>query len=222
MEKDSAKMNRFSCRLPALAASAALGLASAAHAQITGIPSAVVPHFLGTSVTGNLQFNSFGPNYFNPANGSVPAGYLNKTQGITVTVAEPDIEFGYSDPNNTDTVNLTDTTITLTDVSGSSGLPFLVTLTDTAFNGLTLIKVSDTFTGGVSYTLNGNVLKLSVPGFGNPGTFTANFAPADRRHARNPAAWRCLPPYPPLGQASCAAAKNKGGFAFLSTHFAQV
>lgn len=50
---------------------------------------------LGTAVTGNLRFNSFSLDYFAPANGGGPPGYLNST-GTTVSVAEPAVEFGYS------------------------------------------------------------------------------------------------------------------------------
>jgi hypothetical protein len=66
---------------------------------------------LGTQVTGDMNIS--GTNYFDPANGFVPAGYGNSSPGgITVTIANPLIEFGYHDGVNTNTVNFTDTGFT--------------------------------------------------------------------------------------------------------------
>jgi hypothetical protein len=49
---------------------------------------------IGTSVTGSLQFGAtVTPNYFNPANGFVPAGFLN-TAGPTVGISSTSTEFG--------------------------------------------------------------------------------------------------------------------------------
>jgi hypothetical protein len=144
-----------------------LALAPAANAQ-----------FLGTTAKGNLSFGSpGGTNYFNPINGLVPVGPLNKKQGITVTVADPATEFGYADAVNTDSVNITADTITLTDVSGDGSNSFFINLSDSAFAGLTFNKVSDTFlNGGITYSLTGKVLSLSSDVFiSNGGTYTAVF-----------------------------------------------
>jgi hypothetical protein len=145
-----------------------LALAPAANAQ-----------FLGTTAKGNLSFGSSGgTNYFNPSNGQVPVGPLNKKQGIMVTVADPATEFGFADARNTDSVNITADTITLTDVSVDGSNSFFINLTDSAFAGLTFNKVSDTFlNGGITYSLTGKVLFLSSSnGFiSNGGTYTAVF-----------------------------------------------
>ena len=152
-------------RIVALGALAATCLAApAAHAQ-----------FLGTQATGSIQFNGAGPNYFDPANGLVPAGYSNSTQGTTVTVAEPAIEFGLNEAGfNFDTVNITNTTIILTDTVSNGAFPFLVTLTDTAFAGITFTKTSDT-TNSFTFSRTGNTLSLNFAGTPTNGTYTAIF-----------------------------------------------
>ncbi len=126
------------------------------------------------------------PNYFDPANGRVPDGYSNKTQGPTVTVADPAIEFGYADSTNTVTADITNTQVILNDFTsvGSSG--YTVTLTDAGFDSL--VKMSDTFqNGGIRASRSGNLLTFSVPAFtvngltslgGYSAVFTVNsFAP---------------------------------------------
>ncbi len=158
---------RHTLALTALTALACLA-APNAHAQ-----------FLGTSATGSLQFNGSGPNYFDPNNGFVPNGFSNKTQGTTVTVAEPAIEFGFADGVNTDTVNITNTTITLTDVIATRGstAPFLVTLTDTAFAGVTFTQTANT-TNSFTYSLTGNTLSLNFAGTNTGGTYTTTLTAA--------------------------------------------
>ena len=67
-----------------IATAAAIGLLAtcSAHAGLIGKP-----------VTGSLQFNGGGLNYFDPANPTVPTGYLN-TSSPTVTIGDPAQEFG--------------------------------------------------------------------------------------------------------------------------------
>ena len=155
-------------RFPLAAALGLFALAPAANAQ-----------FLGTSVTGSLQFTGNPTNYFDPSNGFVPAIYLNSA-GTTVTVADPAVEFGFDDGANTDTVQITDNSITLSDVAvgGGGNLPFVITLTDPAFGGSTFTKVIDSFGSGVLYSLTGNTLTFNVPATTGPATFTALFSAA--------------------------------------------
>ncbi len=112
-------------------------------------------------------------------NGFVPNGFSNKTQGTTVTVAEPAIEFGLADGVNTNTVNITNTTITLTDVIATNGstTPFLVTLTDTAFAGVTFTQTANT-TSSFTYSLTGNTLSLNFAGTNTGGTYTTTLTAA--------------------------------------------
>lgn len=126
---------------------------------------------LGTSVTGSITFPSFSANFFDPANGLVPAGFLNSSPGgPTVTIAEPAIEFGYQDGANRDTANFTDTQLTVMDTVFSSATGFTMTFTDSAFTSLTL--VANNFPG-FSSSLVGNVITVSYTGTGSPAIFTA-------------------------------------------------
>lgn len=145
----------------------------------------VVPHFAsaqltGTQVTGSLIFGGSGPNFFDPASGFVPNGYLNKTEGTTVTIAEPGIEFGFADAANTDIANFTANQLTVTDVVGSLGAaPWTMTFTDPSFSSIE--KISDSFThGGITSSLAGDTITLSWAGLSNDNintaaTFTAVF-----------------------------------------------
>ena len=130
------------------------------HAKANGL--------IGTSVTGAVYFGTLPDNYFDPANGFVPAGYEN-TAGTTVTIASPAVEFGFADSSNTDLANFSATQFTIEDVlSGSAGgsdNPFTMTFTDTAFAGQSFTQVSDSFpTGGLTGTLVGNTFTVSWAG----------------------------------------------------------
>src|SRR5260221_540261 len=77
---------------------------------------------LGSVVTGTLNFGANPINYFNPANGFVPAGtYGNSAPGNNTVIIGPIIEFGYVDNINTDTADFTGTTLTVKDVANSVG-----------------------------------------------------------------------------------------------------
>jgi len=122
---------------------------------------------IGTTVNGTLNFDGNPLNFWDPANGGVPNGYLNKTQFPNIVIAEPAIEFGYQGSANLDTANFTGTQLIITDVVTSNGTnnPITMTFTDTAFTSLA--KVSDTFpAGGFASSLNGDVITLTWPGAG--------------------------------------------------------
>ncbi len=122
---------------------------------------------LGTSVTGSLQFQGHPLNYFDPANGFVPATGYENSSGTTVTIAEPAIEFGAVFPANTDTANFTATQLIVTGVVDSAGTntPFTLSFSDAGFVGLGLSKVSDTFVnGGTTASLAGSTLMVSWNG----------------------------------------------------------
>lgn len=128
---------------------------------------------IGANVFGEIFFGGGGINYYDPANGFVPAGFLN-TAGPNVVIAEPAVEFGFQDGANTDTSNFTNTQLVFRDVSVGGGASILVRFTSTAFAGLQLIELSDNFlNGGITATLVGNVITLNVPSFGSGGTFQA-------------------------------------------------
>lgn len=128
---------------------------------------------IGTQVTGSLEFGGGTTNYFDPAYGYVPDGYLN-TAGTTVTIAEPQVEFGFDDTANRDTVDFTDTGLFAVDfvLSFGTDLSWVMTFTDAAFVGGELSELSDDFPyGGVTATLVGDTITLSwAGGFVQPGS----------------------------------------------------
>ena len=132
---------------------------------------------IGTSVTGSLEFITPGtPNYFNPANGYVPAGYLNAA-GPTVGISPTASEFGFADLINTDTVNFTGSTLTVTDKVLFGAANWIMTFTDTAFTGLNLVQKSDTFIpGGVTGVLSGDTITLDWAGTIGSGLMTTTFS----------------------------------------------
>ena len=152
----------------ALAGLAVLGLSAARPAAAQGLD--------GTQVTGSLMFGS-PTNVFDPANGGVPAGFSN-TAGTTVTVTEPQVEFGYQDAGNLDTADFRNNQLIISDTTfnnlGNNPLEF--TFTDPAF--MNVSKTFDSFGGGgLTYSLVGDVLTISAPAI-TPGpiTQTAIFA----------------------------------------------
>ena len=126
---------------------------------------------VGSSVTGTLQFGGSGPNYFDPANGSVPGTTLN-TSGITVTISASATEFGYLDSANNDLANFTATQLIVTDAVGATGASsWKMTFTSTAFTGISL--VSSNFSGLTASFAN-NVITLVWGGTSTTGiTYTA-------------------------------------------------
>jgi hypothetical protein len=122
---------------------------------------------LGSSVTGVLQFNGGGTNFFDPANGFVPVGPLNKTFGPTVTIGAG-TEFGFADGANAISANFTDTTLTIT-VNSATASGIALThfgFTDSAFAGLSFLEQSDNFPAGSGLTasLVGNTFSLDYAG----------------------------------------------------------
>jgi hypothetical protein len=130
---------------------------------------------VGTHVTGSLKFDGNTKNYFDPTNGFVPTGYLNKTGGTTVTVSATSVEFGFKDGSNTDTADFTGNTLSIKDISTGGSSSFVMTFTDAAFSGLKLAKVSDTFDDGLTASLVGTTLTLTSRRTEECGTYTARF-----------------------------------------------
>jgi len=120
---------------------------------------------VGTTVNGQLYFDGLTPNYFDPANGGVPAGYLN-TAGPTVIISSTEPTFGYKDAANTDVANFqSGTQLVISDSVTETGdnAPIELIFTDTAFGSLSV--VSDTFGyGGWSGSLVGDVITLNWAG----------------------------------------------------------
>ena len=155
------------------------------HSQAAGL--------IGTSVTGKLMFAGGTTNYYDPANGFVPAsGYLNSA-GPTVTVASPAVEFGFNDNVNLDTVNFSASQFTIEDVveAGPSDAPFTMTFTDSAFAGMSFVKATDFFPGGLTYSVTGSTLTVNwaggtvATGDDYTSTFTVKTVP-------EPSAWAAV------------------------------
>ena len=133
---------------------------------------------IGSLVSGTLQFGGVPINYFDPAKGFVPAGFGNSAPHgpNNVVVSASTVEFGFSDGVNSDTVDLTGNTITLSDVAipnfGGTAA-YAITLTDSAFAGLTLAKVSDSFPGGVTASLSGSTVTINYAGTTGTGSWSS-------------------------------------------------
>ncbi|HZS57476.1 MAG TPA: hypothetical protein VFA65_23960 [Bryobacteraceae bacterium] len=132
---------------------------------------------LGTTVTGTLNFSGLPANYFDAANGFVPTMGYGNSSDTSVTIADPDVEFGAGFPANTDTADFNATQLVLSDmvISASRNTPFSMTFTDAAFVGLGLTIISDSFVnGGTTATLDDDTLTVSWNGgVVSPGTLQA-------------------------------------------------
>jgi hypothetical protein len=161
---------------------------------IVALPYRASAQLLGASTTGSVSFGgNGGPNYFDPINGFVPTGYSNKTQGTTVIIAEPPIEFGFQDSALFTSANFTNNQLIITHVASSSIGISTYTFTSAAFTSLS--EVSDNFlNGGATGTLSQNRLEVIIPTYTTPGTYQAVFN---------------------VGSAASAATPEPGSFALL-------
>jgi hypothetical protein len=153
-------------------------LASVAAVLVTS--TAAFAQLTGTQVTGSLEFDGVPINYFDPANGFVPAGYAN-TSSPTITIAAGDNVFGFQDSYNTDTADFNGNSLTVNDVmNGNGALPWVMTFTDTAFTGITTVS-DDYINGGIDASLAGDVITLAWNGSYGPdeyvlqGSYSATF-----------------------------------------------
>jgi PEP-CTERM motif len=128
---------------------------------------------VGTNVTGSLTFFGFGTtNYFDSANGFVPAGYKN-SNGLTTVSIGPGVEFGFQDVSNLDTADFDGTTLVVTDTSNAGGSnSFEMKFTDPAFLGFALM--SDTL--GISYVFSGTTLTIDFANHNIKGSGSAIFS----------------------------------------------
>jgi hypothetical protein len=163
-------------------------------------PAARADTLNGSSVNGSLTFAGSSSNNFNPSIGDVPAGDGN-TSGTTVTIASPLVEFGdlallFGGDPNLDTANFTDTTLTISDKcefdACVSDNTFTMTFVDTAFSGLAVTQVSDSFANGDTFSLVGDKLTVTIQGFpssfpeGQTDSAVFNFASSSSGGSGNP------------------------------------
>ncbi len=131
---------------------------------------------IGTTVTGSLTFSSGNPNnFFNPANGFVPARFENAA-GTHVTISDSAVEFGFNDGANRDIANFIDGQLIIRDRArgGAGSVAYTLTFTDPVFAGLSL--VSSTFTKPLDYSIVGDEIEITVPKFSRNGRYRAVFA----------------------------------------------
>ena len=140
-------------------------LAVFAVAALSFSASSLRADLLGTKVNGTLNFNGGTTNYFDPANGFVPAGYGNSTSPNNVVIG-PGVEFGFKDGINRDIANFSANQLVVRDVCLLGGdctinAPFKMTFTDTAFTSASLLS-NDL---NVTFSFAGDVLTVNYPGF---------------------------------------------------------
>ncbi len=121
---------------------------------------------IGQQVTGSLQFNGGGLNYFDPANPIVPAGYLN-TSSPTVTIADPAPEFGHASSAGVEYADFNDSQLVVSDSSFiiTTDVPWMMTFTSSTsglFQGLSL--VSGSFSPSLTYGLAGDTIMINWAG----------------------------------------------------------
>ena len=143
------------------------------------LPLSARADLVGMTVSGSLDFDADGLNFYNPALGFVPAGFQNSAgaQDSNTVVIVGGNEFGFTDPgNNTDVTSFSSTGFTFTDTSLSAGpnLNIILTLTDPAFTGVSLI--SSTFPG-LTFAISDDQITVDIPGLNASAgeVFTASF-----------------------------------------------
>ncbi len=139
-------------------------LAVFAVAVLSFSASSLRADLLGTKVNGTLTFNGGTVNYFDPANGFVPAGDGNAA-GANNVVIGPGVEFGFNDGANRDVANFSAMQLVVRDVclSGANCTfngPFKMTFTDTAFTSASILS-NDL---NVTFSFAGDVLTVNYPG----------------------------------------------------------
>lgn len=156
-------------------------LSTAANAQLNG-----------RQVNGTINFGAGSLNYYDPANGFVPAGFGN-TSGQPVTIGGG-IEFGFQDGANRDTADFTDTQLILGDEVFSAASSW--TQTFTLFGGdpfSSLSLVSDSFVPGLTYSLNAGTIEINWNGTSAPNDFRAVFdVGAGAGAVPEPATWALM------------------------------
>lgn len=114
------------------------------------------------NITGTLTFGaSTGTNYFDPAQGYVPAGYGN-IAGTTVAIGSG-TEFGFQDGSNIDTANFTGNSLTIIDQTiGNGASIFYMTFTSSVAGFFNNAAFSSNGFGG-TFSVAGNTLTFMAP-----------------------------------------------------------
>jgi hypothetical protein len=133
------------------------------------------------TITGSLQFEAIPTNFYNPANGFVPAGFSNSSPNTnTVTLIGGSAIFGFEDNLNIDTAAFTTTGVQITDIVKSdagSWVQIFTASTSGYFTGLFL--ANSAFVPGVTWNIDATATTLTVNWAGTlngPRTFVADFS----------------------------------------------
>jgi hypothetical protein len=128
------------------------------------LPASARADLVGTTVTGSLDFDADGLNFYNPAMGFVPAGFQNSAgaQDSNTVLVVGGNEFGFSDGINTEVTSFSSTgfTFTQTSIIPGKNLNIILTMTDPAFTGVSLI--SSTFPG-LTFAISGDQITVDIP-----------------------------------------------------------
>ena len=128
------------------------------------LPASARADLVGTTVTGSLDFDADGLNFYNPAMGFVPAGFQNSAgaQNSNTVVIVGGNEFGFTDGINTDVTSFSSTgfTFTQTSIIPGKNINIILTMTDPAFTGVSLI--SSTFPG-LTFAISGDQITVDIP-----------------------------------------------------------
>ncbi len=137
---------------------------------------------IGQNVFGLLNFNPSTTNLFDPANVSLPQGALNETSNPVIISATPSsaLEFAHAiNGINGVFANFTDNALFITNdvVVAPSATPWTMSFTSSAFVGLLLTEISDTFiNGGVTGTLVGDTITFNWAGTTSTGFYQAGYS----------------------------------------------
>ena len=108
------------------------------------LPTSVRGDLVGTTVTGSLDFDADGLNFYNPAMGFVPAGFQNSpgAQDSNTVVIVGGNEFGFTDGNKYGRDQFQQHRIHFygTSITSGKNLNIIPTMTDPAFTGVSLIS----------------------------------------------------------------------------------
>jgi PEP-CTERM motif len=144
-------------------------------AALAVCPALAHADLIGTTVAGDFNVTGAGStNFFDPAQGLVPAGYGNNF-GPNVVIGS-DIEFGVNDSESVVlyTFDFSNSTLHITNTSSepTQENSYVATFTDPTFNSFRHI---DNTLAGLTFSFSGDVLTVNFAGFasevdGNVGT----------------------------------------------------
>ncbi len=148
---------------------AGVGLSLVALCGLALVPRQAHAQLLGSSILGTLNFGGYGgTNFYEPANGYVPAGHGPQPTAIVI---DPGVEFQFADGYSHVDADLTDNTVTLTQYGSNGGT---LSGSNSWFISFQNLDSANAFTGayliasdvpGATFSLSGDTIILSQPGY---------------------------------------------------------